>query len=192
MELIDKLSQIAEAIRDKTGRARLLTLDEMPSEIRSIQGDGTGGGVIIRRIASENVIGTDISCTLGEQGSTYFTMQDEIATKGETILYLSNVTQAKYLQVESLIRAYNTKISTQDDTEVQPIVVYGDIEQFSADVRYFNETQSNNVSKVGVSPTAKLYACKTFTLGDLTEVLSYYDNTTLKGMNFRLLEEIGG
>lgn len=191
MELIDKLSQIAEAIRDKTGRARLLTLDEMPSEIRSIQGDDTGG-VIIRRISSENVIGTDISCTLGEQEKTYFAMEDEITTKGETILYLSNITQAKYLQVESLIRAYNTKISNEQDTEVQPIIVYGDIEQFNANIRYISETQSNNISKVGVSPRAKLYSCKTFTLGDLTNILSHYEDITLKEMNFRLLEEIGG
>lgn len=41
MALIDKLTAIGDAIRSKTGGSELLTLDEMPQEIQSIQ---TGGG----------------------------------------------------------------------------------------------------------------------------------------------------
>lgn len=41
MALTDKLTAIANAIRSKTGGSDLLTLDEMPQEIQSIQ---TGGG----------------------------------------------------------------------------------------------------------------------------------------------------
>lgn len=41
MALIDKLSAIGDAIREKTGNTELLTLDEMPTEIAAIQ---TGGG----------------------------------------------------------------------------------------------------------------------------------------------------
>lgn len=40
MALINKLSAIGEAIREKTGKEDLLTLDEMPAEIRDIE---TGG-----------------------------------------------------------------------------------------------------------------------------------------------------
>lgn len=41
MALIDKLSAIGDAIREKTGKNDLLTLDEMPAEISAIE---TGGG----------------------------------------------------------------------------------------------------------------------------------------------------
>lgn len=41
MALTDKLTAIGDAIRSKTGGSELLTLDEMPQEIQSIQ---TGGG----------------------------------------------------------------------------------------------------------------------------------------------------
>lgn len=41
MALTDKLTNIADAIRSKTGKTALLTLDAMPTEITSIQ---TGGG----------------------------------------------------------------------------------------------------------------------------------------------------
>jgi hypothetical protein len=41
MALINKLSAIGEAIREKTGKEDLLTLDEMPAEIKSIE---SGGG----------------------------------------------------------------------------------------------------------------------------------------------------
>lgn len=41
MALIDKLSAIGDAIREKTGKDDLLTLDQMPTEIQAIE---TGGG----------------------------------------------------------------------------------------------------------------------------------------------------
>jgi len=40
MALTDKLTDIADAIRAKTGESDLLTLDEMPSAIASISGGG--------------------------------------------------------------------------------------------------------------------------------------------------------
>lgn len=43
MALTDKLSAIGNAIRAKTGGSDLLTLDEMPQEIQSIQTGGSGG-----------------------------------------------------------------------------------------------------------------------------------------------------
>ena len=42
MALINKLSAIGNAIREKTGKENLLTLDQMPEEIRGISGGGGG------------------------------------------------------------------------------------------------------------------------------------------------------
>ena len=47
MALTDKLSAIGNAIRAKTGKTDKLTLDEMPTEIESIE---TGGGEGITEI----------------------------------------------------------------------------------------------------------------------------------------------
>ena len=44
MALTDKLSAIGNAIRAKTGKSDLLSLDAMPAEIASIQTGGSGGG----------------------------------------------------------------------------------------------------------------------------------------------------
>ena len=46
MALINKLSAIGDAIREKTGKSELLTLDAMPDEIRGIETGGGGGGDI--------------------------------------------------------------------------------------------------------------------------------------------------
>jgi hypothetical protein len=43
MALTDKLDAIADAIRAKTGKTALMTLDEMPAEIEGISG---GGGIV--------------------------------------------------------------------------------------------------------------------------------------------------
>lgn len=45
MALTDKLTAIAEAIRSKTGKTDSMTLDEMPTEIESIQTGGGGGEI---------------------------------------------------------------------------------------------------------------------------------------------------
>lgn len=53
MALTDKLSAIGDAIRAKTGKSDLLSLDAMPAEIASIQtGGGSGGGNIVQTIKS--------------------------------------------------------------------------------------------------------------------------------------------
>ena len=45
MALINKLSAIGDAIREKTGKKDLLTLDQMPEEIRGISGGGGGAEI---------------------------------------------------------------------------------------------------------------------------------------------------
>lgn len=44
MALTEKLIAIGDAIREKTGKTDLLTLDQMPIEIASISSGGGGGG----------------------------------------------------------------------------------------------------------------------------------------------------
>lgn len=47
MALTDKLTAIANAIREKTGGTELLTLDQMPTEIAGIETGGSGGGASV-------------------------------------------------------------------------------------------------------------------------------------------------
>lgn len=54
MAIIDKLSAIGDAIRAKTGKTAIMTLDEMPAEIASIQ---TGGGSSSQTDSSKGVYG---------------------------------------------------------------------------------------------------------------------------------------
>lgn len=58
MAITDKLKAIADAIRSKTGKTEMLTLDNMPTEIEAIEVGGDGGlidGIIDRSISGEYV-----------------------------------------------------------------------------------------------------------------------------------------
>ena len=59
MILTEKLSNIADAIRSKTGKNEEMTLDEMPNEIESISG-GDGSPFVIKK---EINIGAAVSVT---------------------------------------------------------------------------------------------------------------------------------
>ena len=58
MALTDKLTAIANAIRSKTGGSDLLTLDEMPQEIQSIQ---TGGGGTSDTSLADSIIDSTVT-----------------------------------------------------------------------------------------------------------------------------------
>lgn len=58
MALTDKLTAIGDAIRSKTGGSDLLTLDEMPQEIQSIQ---TGGGTITDTELADSILDGSIT-----------------------------------------------------------------------------------------------------------------------------------
>lgn len=47
MALTNKLSAIGDAIRNKTGKSDLLTLEQMPTEINSIETAGSAGGICL-------------------------------------------------------------------------------------------------------------------------------------------------
>lgn len=58
MALIEKLSAIGQAIRDMTGKTEMLTLDDMPGEIRSIEGGG-GSSADVRYVTFMSYDGTE-------------------------------------------------------------------------------------------------------------------------------------
>lgn len=57
MALTEKLTNIGNAIREKTGKTALLTLDEMPKEIQGISGGGSGsdGKELLRSLVDRSV-----------------------------------------------------------------------------------------------------------------------------------------
>ena len=57
MALTEKLTNIGNAIREKTGKTELLTLDEMPKEIQGISGGGSGsdGKELLRSLVDRSV-----------------------------------------------------------------------------------------------------------------------------------------
>ena len=55
MALTNKLSAIGDAIREKTGKTELLTLDAMPLEIASIETGGGGGGIEVEPIVISGI-----------------------------------------------------------------------------------------------------------------------------------------
>lgn len=81
MALIEKLNSIGEAIRAKTGKTELMTLDEMPTEIAAIE---TGGG----EIPEEAFLFTgDCQYTFANNKWTWFIDMygDKITTKDLTV-----------------------------------------------------------------------------------------------------------
>lgn len=59
MAITDKLKAIANAIRSKTGKTEMLTLDDMPSEIEAIEATGGGGDLIVESLLNKTI--TDYS-----------------------------------------------------------------------------------------------------------------------------------
>lgn len=87
MALTNKLSNIATAIREKTGSTELMTLDEMPSAIASISGGGSGGECTKHHIPDEAlVISGDCQYRFANGGLDWFIEEcgSEITTKDIT------------------------------------------------------------------------------------------------------------
>lgn len=79
MALTDKLTAIANAIRAKTGGSDLLTLDEMPQEIQSIQTGGGGDTALADSILSGTVTSYS-SNTLSKVGTYGFGFKTAITS----------------------------------------------------------------------------------------------------------------
>ena len=109
--LTGKLTAIGNAIREKTGKSDLLTLDQMPTEIRAIQ---TGGGDLPEEAL---VLSGDCSYRFSNNGWNWFIEKygNQITTKDitnasymfyycnlENILFELNFTLNKEIPIDSL------------------------------------------------------------------------------------------
>ena len=108
MALTDKLSAIGNAIRSKTGRTELLTLDAMPNEIASIQ-TGGGGGIQVEPIVLTG--GQDYGCA-GSIASAYIDLY------GDTIT-TENITNASFMFFRSTLRTIPFDIKGSTSTKVK-------------------------------------------------------------------------
>ena len=98
MALTNKLSNIATAIREKTGTTELMTLDEMPEKIAGIQGGGSGGECTKHHIPDEAlVISGNCQYKFANGGWNWFLEEcgSEITTKditnAESMFYYSYI-----------------------------------------------------------------------------------------------------
>jgi hypothetical protein len=99
MALTNKLSAIGDAIREKTGKSALLTLDQMPEEIKSIVSGGGGGDLPEETL----VITGDCSYRFANGGWDWFIDMygNQITTNNiNKSTYMFNNTQAKNIPFE--------------------------------------------------------------------------------------------
>lgn len=80
MALTDKLTAIADAIRDKTGGTEKLTLDQMPTEIENI-----GGGYVLESVTIEDgYISIDLPEAIADPTSFEVKVNAAVAYFGRT------------------------------------------------------------------------------------------------------------
>ena len=140
MALTDKLTAIGDAIREKTGKSDLLTLDQMPTEIRAIK---TGGGDLP---AEALIISGDCSYKFYGNNWNWYIEQfgDKITTKD--ITNASRMFSASYritkipfdLNFESIDRYHNLGYifdncqNLTQSPKLNNVKVYDTIEMFSS------------------------------------------------------------
>ena len=90
MALIDKLTNIADAIRAKTGKTDGMTLEQMPEEIASIQG---GGGGEADRTMENGLVGrtlteyiNDTADTIGTYAFAYYSSLEYVSMPNATTI----------------------------------------------------------------------------------------------------------
>ena len=111
MALTDKLSAIGTAIRNKTGKTALMTLDEMPTEIAGIT---SGGDPVINPLeVTANGTYTATDCD-GYSPITVNVPQDGAPTDAE-LTFGGNLTNWNYNGVwDNIITKYGNRITTND------------------------------------------------------------------------------
>ena len=107
MALTNKLSAIGDAIREKTGKTELLTLDAMPLEIASIE-TGGGGGIEVEPI----VLSGDCSYACrGAMASKYIELfGDTVSTK--------DITNTTYMFKNYTFETIPFEINMKNGTEI--------------------------------------------------------------------------
>ena len=132
MALTDKLSAIGTAIREKTGKTDLMTLDQMPAEILAIQSGG--GGEVEPVVLTGNC---NYACA-GSLGGLY-------TEKFGNTITTQNVTSSSYMFHESSAEVIPFEINMNNSS-------YGDMTYM------FNKTQVRKLPKINNAyPSAITY-----------------------------------
>lgn len=152
MALIEKLSAIGDAIREKTGKEDKLSLDQMPVEIASIEtggGGGGGGGVTLlyRAEVTEPVSAIDIN--IQEEWKQYFAWfvrpcQLTFNT-GEWLCLSSNLGGNNY------IAANGATANTVFDVKHSELIF-----SFAEDKAYFLDSNSGNPAEFDSAKLTKI------------------------------------
>lgn len=110
MALTDKLTNIANAIRSKTGKTNSLTLDTMVTEIQSISGGGGGGGGELPEEAF--IIQGDCTRRFSSGGWDWFinAYSNQLTT--------ANISNASYMFSDSTVENIPFEINMQSNTSV--------------------------------------------------------------------------
>ena len=90
MALINKLKAIADAIRSKTGKSDLMTLDQMPAEIEGIEAGGGGGENLDEVVAEQAELIEELSSTLDAKIGAYEVGYDAALDKRTDLVVTAN------------------------------------------------------------------------------------------------------
>lgn len=116
MALTDKLTAIADAIREKTGKTDGLTLDAMPGEIEGIQTGGGGDtsqedGIVTRTITSYRndritSVGTSAFVDCGSLADVYLPEVKDVNSNAFQRTGLTEITDRNFPKLERILGNY--------------------------------------------------------------------------------------
>ena len=132
MALTDKLTAIGNAIREKTGGTELLTLDQMATQIASIQGGGT---VEVEPIVLSG--NCNYACT-GIVASTYLSLF------GNTVS-TSNITSSTYMFNSNKLKKIPFELNFKSSSNIAMNSMFEDSNL--EEVPIFNNVKPNNVGR---------------------------------------------
>lgn len=192
MALINKLSAIGDAIREKTGKEDLLTLDQMPEEIKGISGGGGGEELeplVITGNASRIFEGPIVQWTFehfADKISTYDI--DNISSMfygftGELIPFDINIKIISNVSMNGASMFYNCYYLKKIPNLIGAVDFNGISQMFYGcrNLRYINEESLQNTSlytdwgSSSYSNSSIFYGC--FSLRRLPQFLNYLTTT---------------
>ena len=120
----EELEDIADSIRDKTGKNNLMMVSEMPTEIASISGEGGGGGSTILNGTS------DPANAIGANGDIYLKTNNSIL---ESVTFQIPVTmQLDYYCNENSVIEFDCSLPSSTNTYDTPFGSRGLVDHFIA------------------------------------------------------------
>ena len=163
MALTDKLSAIGVAIRAKTGKTDLLTLDQMPTEIASITSGG-GDPVINPLEVTANGTYTATDCD-GYSPITVNVPQDGAPTDAD--LTFGGDCQYRFASSgwDWFINKYGNRITTENITSANFMFNWSNVSIIPFDINFSQDVSDNSTSKMfsscsNLTSIPKLNNCK--------------------------------